>query len=213
MKTEIICILDRSGSMNSIESDVRGGYAKFIEEQKKQPGEARLTLVQFDNEYQIDHQGVSLADHTAKLNYTPRGGTALLDAIGRTLNEQGKRIADQKWADLVIVNIITDGDENASREFSRERVKEMVKHAEANGWKFLFLAANMDAFAAARAFGSSAQYAGNFKADSVGTHSAYQSMSATSSALRGGMDVQSLVQPVPTDPALLAKLMAKKSHA
>ncbi len=213
MKTEIICILDRSGSMGAIDDDVRGGFERFIKEQKEQPGEARITLVQFDDRYENNYQGRNLAEHAEKLNYMPRGSTALYDAVGRTLNEQGKRIAEEKWAELVIVNIITDGHENASREYTQARVAEMVKHAEANGWKFLFLAANMDAKAAARSIGSSAQFSGNFAHNSVGTQSAYSMSSATSSALRGGQDVQSLVTAGPDDAALSVKIPQQKSHA
>lgn len=200
MKTEIICILDRSGSMGSIESDVVGGFERFIADQKATPGEARITLIQFDNLYEKDYEGVPLETFPGKLKFQPRGNTALYDAIGRTLNEQGKRIAAEKWADLVLVNIVTDGGENSSNEYTQERVKEMTKHAEAHGWKFLFLAANQDAFLAAQAFGSSGQFSGNFQANSVGTHTAYATMSATSSAMRSGAQLHGLVPPVQPAP-------------
>jgi len=189
MKTEIIVILDRSGSMGSIAKEVVGGYQTFVTEQKAAPGEARMTLVQFDDKYELDYQGVPLDTVTGQLNFVPRGMTATYDAVGHTLEQQGKRIADEKWADLVIVNIITDGGENSSKEYTKDRVQTMVKHAEANGWTFLFLAANMDAHAAAQMMGSSAKYAGNFQANAAGATMAYSTMSATASALRTVGDV------------------------
>lgn len=200
MKTEIIVITDRSGSMATIVNDVIGGYNTFLKDQKAEPGEAKLTYTQFDDIYEVVFAGKTLQeapDLTAK-TFVPRGSTALLDAIGRTLNEQGQRIASEKWADLVVVCVITDGGENASREYSREKVKEMTKHAEDNGWKFVFLAANQDAFAAAHSFGSSGKYAGNFTANAAGTQAAYASTGATVRSLRAGIDPgQLLTTPQP----------------
>jgi Mg-chelatase subunit ChlD len=190
MKTEILVITDRSGSMATIAKDVIGGYNTFLREQKEQPGEAKLTYTQFDDKYEVVLAGtpIKAAPELTSLTFVPRGGTALLDAVGRTLNEQGARIAAEKWAELVVVCIITDGGENSSREYTRDKVKEMTKHAEANGWKFIFLAANQDAFAAAQSFGSSALYAGNFAANAAGTQSAYASTSATVRSMRAGVD-------------------------
>lgn len=202
MKTEILVITDRSGSMGGICQDVIGGFNRFLKDQKKQPGDARMTYTQFDTQYEIVyqarpiHQVADLDENT----FVPRGGTALFDAIGRTLNEQGKRIKDEAWAELVVVCIITDGEENSSKEYSKDRVREMVSHAEANGWKFLFLAANQDAFAASRGFGSSAKYAGNFQANSAGVAMAYSSTSATLSALRSGENPDKLLMMTNTNP-------------
>lgn len=196
MKTEIIVITDRSQSMESIRSAVIEGYNRFLREQKATPGEAKLTYAQFDHEYELVHTGIALADapELSIETFQPRGTTALFDAIGRTLNTQGERIKREGWADLVVVCITTDGAENASSEFSREQVADMVKHAEAHGWKFIFLAANQDAFAAARTFGSTGQYAGNFTANAAGTHQAYYASSATVSSLRSGLVPTALVQ-------------------
>jgi Mg-chelatase subunit ChlD len=193
--TEILVITDRSGSMGSIVRDVIGGYNRFLAEQKAQPGEAKLTYAQFDNEYELVHEGLPLAKapKLTAATFVPRGGTALYDAIGRTLNAQGERIKREAWAEMVVVCIITDGGENSSRECSREQVAAMVKHAEAHGWKFIFLAANQDAFASARAIGSSAQFAGNFKANAAGTMQAYASSSATLSSLRSGATPNALL--------------------
>mgnify|MGYP000866684312 CR=1 FL=1 len=199
MNTEIIVITDRSGSMASIAKDVIGGYNTFLKEQQAQPGEARITYTQFDDKYEVVSAGVPVKDAKELTNQTfvPRGSTALYDAIGRTLNEQGQRIASEKWAQLVVVCVITDGGENASREYNQDKVKEMTKHAEANGWKFVFLAANQDAFAAAQSFGSVGAYAGNFKANAAGTQAAYSSTSATVRSLRAGIDPGKLLVPTP----------------
>lgn len=186
MKTEILVITDRSGSMQSIQDDVIGGYNKFIEDQKTVPGEARVTFTQFDDKYEVVYAGKPLSDAPplSRLTFVPRGSTALQDAIGRTLNEQGQRIAADKWADLVIVCILTDGDENASKEYTLERVKEMISHAEKNGWKFVYVAANQDAFAAAKHYGMVGAIAQNFAANAAGTQSAYASTSASVRSLR-----------------------------
>lgn len=196
MNTEIIVITDRSGSMAAIAPDVIGGYNTFLREQKEQPGEARITYTQFDTEYQVVSAAVPVrqAPDLTPATFVPRGSTALYDAIGRTLNEQGQRIATEKWAQLVVVCIITDGQENASREYTRDKVKSMTAHAEANGWKFIFLAANQDAFAAAQAFGSAGNFSGNFQANAAGTKAAYASTSSTVSQLRAGVDLQGLVK-------------------
>lgn len=199
MKTEIIAITDRSGSMGSIASKVISGYNEFLNDQKKQPGEAKLTYTQFNEGYEVVYAGIEIAaaPELTRQTFVPMGNTALLDAIGKTLNDQGKRIADEKWADLVIVYIITDGEENASNEFNREQVQKMIKHAEANGWKFIFLAANQDAFAAAASMGISAKYTGAFAATGAGTTAAYSSSNNTVSSLRAGNAPDKLLDATP----------------
>lgn len=199
MKTEIIVITDRSGSMGSIANDVVGGFNRFLRDQQAQPGEARMTYTQFDSVYEVVYTARDIQSAEMPI-FSPRGSTALFDAIGRTLNEQGERIAKEKWAELVVVCIITDGEENASREYTRQRIQEMVKHAEANGWQFLFLAANQDAFTAARDFGSAAKYAGNFQANSAGVAMAYTATSATVSAMRSGEKPDQLLMMTNTNP-------------
>jgi uncharacterized protein YegL len=154
--TEIVMIVDRSGSMVSIKDDAQGGFNAFIEEQKKLPDEARLTLVQFDSEYEMLHENRPLKDIPA---YTliPRGNTALLDAIGRTLAAVGERLAktseDQRPGKVLVV-VITDGQENASTEYNREKVFEAITHQKDKyKWEFLFLAANQDAIKAGASIG------------------------------------------------------------
>lgn len=186
MKTEIISIIDRSGSMATIASDAIGGFNTFLVDQKTVPGEARMTLALFDDKYDVLYAGKTLAEAEPLTDKTfvPRGGTALLDAIGRTLNEQGARIKADGWADKVIVCILTDGGENQSREFRQDQIKEMVKHAESHGWSFVFLAANQDAFAAGAGYGISAAHTMAFAANAAGTKTAYASMSNTTRSLR-----------------------------
>jgi hypothetical protein len=188
LKAEILVITDRSGSMAAIAKDVIGGYNTFIEDQKKVPGEAKVTFTQFDTDYEVVYAGktltdVPMLDHNT---FVPRGGTALLDAIGRTLNEQGQRIATEDWADLVIVCIITDGEENSSREFTRERIQEMTAHAEKNGWKFIYIGANQNSFQVAQGLGMKQAITANYVANAAGTAEAYRGVTASVTSLRSG---------------------------
>lgn len=186
MKTEIIVITDRSGSMASIAQDVIGGYNTFIAAQKVLPGEARVTYTQFDDKYDVVYSGTPLAEVPLldEKTFIPRNATALYDAIGRTLNDQGERIAKEKWAELVVVVIVTDGCENASREFTGSRIKEMCMHAESNGWKFVYLGANQDSFSVAKGLGLSMAATRNYTADGVGTQAAYSFATESVSDLR-----------------------------
>lgn len=194
MNTEILVITDRSGSMDRIRADVIGGFNAFVRDQQAQPGLAKLTHAQFDNEYSVLLQGVPLDQVPAltEATYVPRGGTALYDAIGRTLNEQGARIKAEAWAELVVVAIITDGEENASREYQLDQVRSMTAHAEGHGWKFLYLAANQDAFAAAAHLGLSGAVASNFAASAAGTARAYDTMKSATTSLRSGASADSV---------------------
>jgi uncharacterized protein YegL len=188
MNTEIIVITDRSGSMASIREDANGGFDQFIREQKEVPGACRVTQIMFDNVVETQYTAKPLAE-VPPLDLQPRGSTALLDAIGQALNVQGARIAADKWAQLVVVTIITDGGENASKEYTREQIKTMIEHAEKNGWKFVFLAANQDGFAVGQSYGigTHSGIAGQtFAANSVGTQAAYASTSSITRDLRSG---------------------------
>lgn len=184
--TEIIVITDRSGSMGSLVNDVIGGYNSFLEEQKKVEGEARVTFVQFDNEYEMLYEGKPLSEAPAltKETYVPRGSTALLDAIGRTLTTQGARIGKENWANLKVVVIMTDGEENASKEFSIEKIRELSSQFENHGYRFVYIGANQDSFKAASNLGLKHVMATNFVADSKGTREAYGIMGSTLSSYR-----------------------------
>jgi Mg-chelatase subunit ChlD len=154
---EIVCVIDRSGSMDAIRSDAVGGFNRFLEEQKKLPGDARLTLVLFNHEYGLVADGAPLSSikPLSDETYVPSGTTALLDAVGRTLDAVRARIDGMTAAarpDRVIVSILTDGLENASRDYTYERIGRMIAECrKKRGWDFVFLAANQDAFATGRA--------------------------------------------------------------
>jgi hypothetical protein len=149
---EIVIILDESGSMGSCKTDTIGGVNLFLDNQKRIRGEARVTLVKFSDYYKIINDSVPLAEiiYLDENNYTPSNTTALLDAVGRTINSIGKRLADTpevERPESVIFAIITDGYENASTEFSRSQVFSMVSHQRNKySWRFIFLGADIDAW-------------------------------------------------------------------
>lgn len=146
--THIAFLLDRSGSMQSIRTDTIGGFEAFIAEQRSQPGRCTVSLAQFDNEYDEVYSDVPV-DKVPPLELVPRGSTALIDAIGRLVNATGARLAalpEDERPGSVIVGIMTDGLENASREFTRPQVKAMItEQTNAYGWQFMYMGANQDA--------------------------------------------------------------------
>jgi hypothetical protein len=189
--SEIICIIDRSGSMESIKSDAIGGFNSFISQQKQEPGEAHVTIVLFDDQYDVIASGVRI-EKVAPLNdmtFVPRGSTALFDAIGKTLDDVGARLAtvpESERPGAVVVAILTDGQENASRVYSRERIAAMIKHQrEVYSWDFIFLAANQDAVASARQISIDAADAVPFAPSAAGTQVAFAEMSVRTAEKRG----------------------------
>ena len=146
--THIYFLLDRSGSMQSIKTDTEGGFAAFVEEQKKAPGECRVTLAQFDNEYDVVYADRPLAD-VPPLDLQPRGSTALLDAMGRTITDAGTRLAalpEDQRPGTVIVAIMTDGHENASQEWTRPAIKALVTQQSTQfAWQVMYMGADQDA--------------------------------------------------------------------
>ena len=188
--TEIISLVDRSGSMQSILDDAIGGFNTFLRSQQDQPGEAKLSLILFDHEYQIVHQAVDI-QQVEPLNqdtYVPRGSTALLDAVGKTIDAVGERLAataESERPSQVIVSILTDGYENASQTYSKPKVAEMIKHqTEKYNWAFEFQAANMDAFAAAKELSIAPDRVVQFEATSEGVREAFDQQSQRISAIR-----------------------------
>jgi hypothetical protein len=184
--TEIVMIVDRSGSMQPLCDDAIGGFNTFLADQQKQPGAANLTLVLFDDKYEVPVDAESIQE-VAPLNhdtYVPRGSTALFDAMGKTINQVGLRLANMQEQDRpgkVIVVTITDGQENASQEFNKAKISEMVKHQEEKyGWKFLFLSSDMaamqDATIGAHAYARAGCYLG-YQANPHGTSKAYHGVS------------------------------------
>lgn len=176
--TEIIFLLDRSGSMAGLESDTMGGFNAFIEKQAQMQGETIVTVVLFDDKYEILWNGIDarLIKLTNK-EYYVRGCTALLDAVGKTILDVGYRLSaieEAKRPEKVIFVITTDGLENASQEFTYAKVKELIKHqSEKYNWEFIFLGANMDAAKEAESIGISKKYAYNFEASTAGIDKMY----------------------------------------
>lgn len=172
MKTEIIVLADESGSMSKVRDDANGSFRQFLEEQRAVEGEARLTLVKFSSKVMPAYQAVDI-QQAEELNLAPNGMTALYDAIGMTFRRHDQRIKDQAWADLRIFVILTDGADNVSREFTLADVRAITKSAEADGWKFMYLMSNQDAFEQAKLMGSTGQYTRTHVATGQGTQEAY----------------------------------------
>lgn len=188
--TELVFILDRSGSMGGLESDTIGGYNAMLQKQQMVDGECHITTVLFDNDYELLHDRIDIkavCPITDK-EYFVGGSTALLDAIGRTIHKIGsaqKHTADDYRAERVILVIITDGEENASREYSAEKVKTQIKWQKKKyGWEFIFLGANIDAVKTAGRFGIDADRAVDYLADSEGTELNFKVMSAAVASFR-----------------------------
>lgn len=193
--TELVFILDRSGSMSGLESDTIGGYNAMLEKQKNEPGEAIITTVLFDDKYELLHDRIGLRgiDPITDGEYFVRGSTALLDAVGKTINKIGnvqKHISDDEMAEHVMFVITTDGMENASREFSYEKIRQMIECQKIKyGWEFIFLGANIDAVATAERFGISKDRAANYNADSEGTLLNYEVISEAVSCMRASCTI------------------------
>jgi len=181
--TEIVFILDRSGSMAGLEEDTIGGFNAMIEKQKKEPGEALVSTVLFDSDTQVIHDRVPL-DKMGKLTekeYYVRGCTALLDAVGGAIHHIGnvhKYAREEDRPEKTLFVITTDGMENASHLYSYDKVKSMIQHEQKKyGWEFLFLGANIDAAREAARFGIGADRAANYHADHQGTEVIYETVS------------------------------------
>lgn len=198
--TELVFILDKSGSMSSLEKDTIGGYNSMFEKQKAVDGECFITTVLFDNRYELLHDRIDIRavkPITGK-EYCVGGSTALLDAIGQTIHKIGnaqRNTADDYRAEKVLFVIITDGEENASREYSSEKVKAQIERQKSKyGWEFIFLGANIDAVETARHFGISEDHAVDYVPDGEGTALNFKVMSDTVAEFRecGGIRSESL---------------------
>ena len=195
--TELVFILDRSGSMGSMCDEAIGGFNAFLEEQKKLPGEAKLTLCLFDHEYQLIHNGkdIKTVEPLSKDTYTPRGTTALLDAVGRTLDDVGKRLTDThtcnacgttgKKPTKVLIAVLTDGLENASRDYKKTKINEMIEHHKKNhDWQFMFLAANQDAFSEGSSLGVLSTKSMNYTMDAQGFSKGFGALNTSAKLYR-----------------------------
>ena len=181
--TEIVFILDRSGSMAGLEDDTIGGFNAMIEKQKQEPGKALVSTVLFDNESEVIHDRVNIQEiePMTRKEYYVRGCTALLDAVGSAIHHIGnvhKYAREEDRPEKMLFVITTDGMENASRKYTYDRLKTMIeRQKEKYGWEFLFLGANIDAAREAARFGISADCTANYHADSEGTAVIYEAVS------------------------------------
>lgn len=190
--TSINIVLDRSGSMTKLTAETLAGFNKFLADQKAVDGEAVMTLATFSSDYTLVHDFCKLGS-VAELTldtYKTGGYTALLDALGRTIDATGVKLATMAEEDRpskVIFVVITDGQENFSREFNRSQVFEKITHQrEKYGWEFVFLGANQDAIQEGMKLGVSMQNAFTYSADVAGTQAIYNSVSSNMTTYRGG---------------------------
>lgn len=192
--TEIVFILDRSGSMSGLEKDTIGGFNAMIEKQKKQDGKAYVSTVLFDHESVVLHDRLPLEQikPMTEDDYTVRGCTALLDAIGGAVKHIGnihKYARPEDVPEHTMFVITTDGLENASRKYNSRDIKRLIESKKEEGWEFLFIGANIDAIETANDYGISADRAVNYNADSQGTGVVFEAVSETVAKFRGGQKV------------------------
>lgn len=189
-KIECVFILDRSGSMAGLESDTINGFNGLLDKQRTEVGEAIITTVLFDHEYELLHDRINIKSiqNMTEKEYYVRGSTALLDAIGLTIDKIGNvqkmtRVEDR--ADKVLFVITTDGMENSSTKYHYSKIKHMIENQKLKyNWEFMFMGANMDAISMAKNFGIDSNRAVNFNSDKKGTQLNYDSMSKVISKLR-----------------------------
>jgi uncharacterized protein YegL len=200
LRVEVAVIIDKSGSMEGKESDVIGGFNKFLADQQAQPGEARMSVVLFDTQVSRVHSSVPIRDVPLLdgKTYAPDGMTALLDAVGGTIRKIEDEIAKRpgnKQPDKIISVIMTDGEENSSREYKQPQIKKMIEERQASGrWEFIFMGANVDAFAEAESLGVARTNASNFAASGDGAAMAFCASSVRVSNLRKGLSAEDLGQ-------------------
>ncbi len=193
--TELVFILDRSGSMAGLESDTIGGFNSLIEKQRKEDGECYVSTVLFDHVSEVLHDRIPLKDvpKMTAADYTVRGCTALIDAIGGAIHHIGNIHKYARPEDVpahTMFVITTDGMENASHRYSSDEVKKMIeREKEQYGWEFLFIGANIDAVETAKNIGISRDRAVNYRADGQGTQILYQTVSATVERIRSNTSI------------------------
>lgn len=178
-RDEIVLIIDKSGSMEAIKEDAIGGFNSFLSSQKKIDHRAKVSFVLFDDRYHLIYDGKAIneVENLTEATYVPSGTTALLDAVGRTIDRVGERLdgmEESQKPENVIFFILTDGLENASSDYTRDRVKEMIEHQQSKyDWEFIYGGANQDAFAEAGSLGIKVQNSFDFEATGKGTREAY----------------------------------------
>ena len=217
--TEIVFILDRSGSMAGLEADTIGGYNSMLAKQKKEKGEAIISTVLFDDRTEIlhDRKNIQNVERITDKEYYVRGCTALLDAVGGAIHHISriqKEMPEEERPEKTLFIITTDGLENASRWYSYEKVKRMVeKKKKRNHWEFVFLGANIDAVEVAGRFGVAANRAVRYESDSVGTALNFTIMSKMVSCARASSSAEDMEEAFDNDD-MLAPIQAdyKKRH-
>lgn len=193
--TELVFILDKSGSMAGLEKDTIGGFNALVEKQRKLQGDVRVTTVLFNQSYELLHDRISLKGISplTEDDYEVGGTTALLDAIGSTVQKIAnaqKRTMEEERADKVMFVITTDGMENASCEYNYKKINEMIAMQKQKfNWEFIFLGANIDAVATARQFGVEEEFAVEYHADPEGTQLNYQVLSEAVTSFRTGKSI------------------------
>lgn len=193
--TELVFILDKSGSMAGLEADTIGGYNSILKKQQHAEGEAIVSTVLFDHDYELLHDRINVRGISpiTEAEYQVGGTTALFDAIGFTIQKivnVQKRTSESERADKVMFVITTDGMENASREFTSNKIKAMVeKQKEKFGWEFIFLGANIDAVTTAAQFGIDEDFAVDYHADNIGTQLNYAAVNEVVMKFRSGKKI------------------------
>ncbi|MCR4634335.1 MAG: VWA domain-containing protein [Erysipelotrichaceae bacterium] len=187
--TELVFILDRSGSMSGLESDTIGGFNSFIEKQKETEGECLVSTVLFNQKSRVIHDRIDLKeiDKMTKSDYLASGTTALMDAMGdaiRHIRNVHKYIRKEDVPEKTVFVIITDGLENASHKYSSDEVKKMVKAQKEKGWDFLFLAANIDAVETAKSYGIEEEYSVDFTNDQTGVKKNFETLAKAVTSYR-----------------------------
>lgn len=194
--TELVFVIDKSGSMAGLESDTVGGYNSLLKSNREGEGEALVSTVLFDNDAHVLHDRVSIEQvrPLSERDYVPGGCTALLDAVGGAIryHERVQKILPESLRpERTLVCIATDGYENASKKYTYPQVKHMIDAARERGWEFLFLGANIDAAAEAGKLGIDAECAAEFAASPMGCAAAFDEMCLASTAVRSGGAVAS----------------------
>ena len=192
--TELLFVLDRSGSMASLAADTIGGYNSMIEKQKTEQGDAIVTTVLFDDKYEMLYSGIDIkkTEPLTDKQYFARGMTALNDAVGKTIaamDEKYSKLPESMIPEKTLFVITTDGFENASKEYTLDGIKAMIEAHKEKGWEFIFLGANIDAVKVGGSMGIGADRSVSYKADAVGTATNFATVGCVASAVRERRDI------------------------